>query len=321
LVMTLKNQSPALLARCGAPEAVPFITNAPKSKPCCVDTQVRVETSASFREPPALVTGFESSSFDLGDWHDHAHEHDDADLVPSPFDYGSLDSDTVASIRATAETIRKRMKHSIVATGRDLIKVKAKLEHGTFGRWLEAEFEMTVRTAQNYMRAADLADSKSETVSFLPATALFRLAAPSTPEAARDDVIARLERGEHVTATGINTLIRFARSEAALERKHKIITENRRWKRLLKKRGPSQLKLARLKLESEQRLAEQAAAQEAVALLRSRLGADFERFIDLWNRSGLRFSGALRNTGRSLESHASILIDEPVACLADEARP
>ena len=213
------------------------------------------------------------------------------------------------------------MKESVVATGRDLTKVKAKLEHGAFGRWLDAEFAMTVRTSQNYMRAADLADSKSETVSLLPATILFRLAAPSTPEAARDDVIARLENGEQLTTKDVNRVIQVARDEAALVRKHEVMVQNRRCRQLISKKGPSPAALARLKLEPERRLTEEVAAQEAVALLRSGLGVDFSRFFDLWNRSGLSFSGALRDACNGHEPRASISIDEPVACLADEARP
>ena len=202
----------------------------------------------------------------------------------------SLDTETAASIRATASSIRKRMKESVVATGRDLTKVKAKLEHGAFGRWLDAEFAMTVRTAQNYMRAADLADSKSETVSLLPATILFRLAAPSTPEAALDDVIARLENGEQLTTKDVNRVISVARDESALVRKQKMITEKRRWKRLSKEKEQVQQKL-----EVDRTLVEETAAREAVALLRIRLGDDFAKFVDLYDRAVFRFSPALRS--------------------------
>jgi hypothetical protein len=315
-------ENPAPVGRCGAREAIQFTTDAAKDRPGHVDTQV---LAASVRKPSAVATIIETPTFDLDNRHDVARAHGDADPAPSTFDYGSLDSETAASVRATAEIIRERMKHSIIETGRDLIQVKAKLEHGAFGPWLDAEFEMSVRTAQNYMRAAELADTKSETVSHLPATILFRLAAPSTPEAARDDVIARLEMGEQLTLTGVNRAIRVARADAALDRKHDVMAQNRRWKRLLKKKGPSPAAAARLKLESERRLAEEAAAQEAVALLRSGLGVDFSRFFDLWNRSGLSFSGALSgalpDAGNGHEPRASISIDEPVGCLTDEARP
>ena len=221
----------------------------------------------------------------------HGDARDDAGDAASPaFDYGTLDAETAASIRMMAETIRKRMKNSIVETGRDLIRAKAQLAHGAFGPWLDAEFGMSSRTAQNYMRATDLADSKSEIVSHLPATILFRLAAPSTPEAVRDDAIARLERGEPVTGRGVNMMISAARFDAALLRKQKKATDKRRWKRLSKETEP-----ARQKLEAERRHVEETAAREAVALLQRRLGDEFATFVDLYNRGAFRFGGALRS--------------------------
>ena len=88
-----------------------------------------------------------------------------------------------SELKQLADSIRQRMVRSIVETGRDLQKAKAKLPHGQFGNWLKTEFDMSPKTAENYMRAAELADTKSEIVSFLPAAVLYKLAAPSTPAA------------------------------------------------------------------------------------------------------------------------------------------
>jgi hypothetical protein len=298
----------------GARKIVQLTTgNACEIKPSRTDIQAS-EVSRHVAGAVAIAT-IGTATFDLGVSHDDAREHGGAGIAPSTFDYGSLDAETAASIRATAGNIRERMKRNVVETGRDFIRVKAQLGHGAFGRWLKAEFEMTVRTAQNYMRAADLANRKSETVSHLSAKALYKLAAPSTPDAARDDVIARLQRGEVMTAERVDTAIRFARNEAAHARRHNMMTGNRRWKRLQKNMGPSPQILARLKKQSEQELSEKAAAQEAVALLRS-LGAEFQRFRDLYDRASLvEFSKALRNAGDGDPSR-------PISIgLAHEAQP
>jgi hypothetical protein len=85
----------------------------------------------------------------------------------SGFDYTTLSPEAAASIRETAAIIRSRMKKSIIETGRDLIEVKAMLEHGQFGCWLDAEFGMTGRTARNYMNAVAVADAKPEMISVL----------------------------------------------------------------------------------------------------------------------------------------------------------
>jgi hypothetical protein len=74
------------------------------------------------------------------------------------------------STRAAAERIKARMKASVLETGRDLIAVKEQLEHGAFQEWLECEFGLTPRTAQNYMQAARVFGAKSEIVSHLPQT-------------------------------------------------------------------------------------------------------------------------------------------------------
>lgn len=60
-------------------------------------------------------------------------------------------------IRQIAIRIRSRQRSRVadmLATGADLVAMKDKLKHGRFKDWLKAEFDMTDRTAQTYMRAA-----------------------------------------------------------------------------------------------------------------------------------------------------------------------
>jgi hypothetical protein len=154
------------------------------------------------------------------------------------FDYTAVTEDTAEVLQSTALRIRDRMRESIVDTGRDLLRVKDMLEHGAFTSWLKAEFGMTDRTARNYMAAAELADAKSEIVSVLPATALYRLSAPSTPEATRADIITRLEKGETKSAEDIAEQAAYAREAEAQARR-------------LAKVPPAKLK--RMRLSKEQR--------------------------------------------------------------------
>jgi hypothetical protein len=90
----------------------------------------------------------------------------------------------------------QQMQESAVAIGERLIDVKQRLEHGQFGDWCATEFGMSQRTAQNLMNVARTFAGKSETVSLLSDSALYLLAAPSTPEPARAEVI------EETQATG-----------------------------------------------------------------------------------------------------------------------
>jgi uncharacterized protein (DUF2252 family) len=97
--------------------------------------------------------------------------------------------------RATAARIRDRLNTSVFDTGRDLIAIKDKMEHGAFGDWLKAEFNFTARTAQNYMNAVGLLDRKNETVSLLSPTVVYALAAPSASAAVVNEVLAAAEIG------------------------------------------------------------------------------------------------------------------------------
>jgi hypothetical protein len=179
----------------------------------------------------------------------------DASIVT--FNYVGLELDQADALRSAAKRIRDRMRNSIVETGRDLLRVKDMLEHGAFTSWLKAEFGMTDRMARNYMAAAELADTKSEIVSVLPATALYRLSAPSTPEATRADIVKRLEKGETMSAKDIAGLVADAREAEAKARR-------------LAKVPPAKLK--RMRLSKEQRERKWEAAQ-----LSFNFGAELEK--------------------------------------------
>ncbi|UGB28689.1 DUF3102 domain-containing protein (plasmid) [Methylorubrum sp. B1-46] len=67
--------------------------------------------------------------------------------------------------------------------------MKELLGHGNFLPWIKDEFGMSDRTALNFMRVAER--FKSEIVSDLPPTVLYALAAPSTPDEVKDEIIDR----------------------------------------------------------------------------------------------------------------------------------
>jgi DUF3102 family protein len=59
------------------------------------------------------------------------------------------------------------------------------LPHGSFLPWIEAEFEMSAKTAQKFMSVAESYGGKNELGSNLSLSALYELAAPSTPPQVR----------------------------------------------------------------------------------------------------------------------------------------
>ena len=76
------------------------------------------------------------------------------------------------------------------------------------------------------MQAHQFATDKSVTVADLSLKSLYLLAAPSTPEAARDEVIERSEAGEHLTPAQIKETIDKA-VNAEIEAKLELLDDLR----------------------------------------------------------------------------------------------
>ncbi len=132
------------------------------------------------------------------------------------YDYSGLSPEVAAEARAVAERVRASHPRTVIAIldmGRDLLAVKARLGHGRFGLWLEAEFGGVARTAQNYMRAAQSFADKSELVSHLPPATVYALAAPSTPGELRRQIVERLRAGERMHPDAISDAVRMARQQ------------------------------------------------------------------------------------------------------------
>ncbi len=122
--------------------------------------------------------------------------------IRKSFDYDSLDITDVVFVQQQTGAIQLLMKRSaeeIVEIGQRLVEVKKRLGHGRFGAWLEAEFDWTERTARQFMRVSEVFKSeKFSDLKFAP-SALYLLAAPSTPESAKEEAITRAEAGEPIT--------------------------------------------------------------------------------------------------------------------------
>src|SRR5215218_402636 len=81
-------------------------------------------------------------------------------------------------LKQQAACIRLRISKTTVAiieTGRDLLAAKEQVDHGTFIDWLRDEVGIRARSAQLYMSAARFAEGKSETVSLLAPSTVYKL--------------------------------------------------------------------------------------------------------------------------------------------------
>ena len=207
----------------------------------------------------------------------------------SPFDYSTLDSAIAAEARTMADRIRTRIESSHLDTGRDLLTIKAKLDHGQFGKWLNAEFNMSERTAQNLMGLAEYANDKPATVADLPTTAVYKLAAPSTPKVIQEEIEQRVVKGERPSTREIEDRIAKAKDEQAREaaKARKLKGKSEMDAKVIEKREKDRAARERREREEVGRLhaERQKAAQEAMDLLRERLGGDLLRFAHLCKRA------------------------------------
>ncbi len=124
------------------------------------------------------------------------------------FNYASLDAPTSQFVQQQTgeiQALMKRTAQNIIEVGQKLIEVKDTLGHGYFLTWLRAEFGWSYPTAARFMRVANSFKGSYQTDNFAP-TALYELASPSTPQAARDEALARAEAGESITGQAAKSI-------------------------------------------------------------------------------------------------------------------
>lgn len=138
---------------------------------------------------------------------------------PDGFDYALVAMPDRTAMQLAADRIRDRLasiRGSFLAIGDELLGVKDRLPHGAFLAWCEAELGIAPRTAQNYMRAADLMRAMPEparaTVSLLPPTTLYRLA--GAPREIVAEVVQAAEAGALPPPDALNERIADAAREA-----------------------------------------------------------------------------------------------------------
>lgn len=138
------------------------------------------------------------------------------------FKYTLLDERTRTIIRQHAAEIKNLMRltaENIIDIGKRLTEVKERLEYGSFESWLKTEFEWSEQTARQFMqvyRWSETIENKNFVFSQLATSALYLLAAPSTPPEARAEVLSIVDGGEKVTYTRVRIIVERHKSAATL---------------------------------------------------------------------------------------------------------
>ena len=100
-----------------------------------------------------------------------------------------------------AEAIRFELgqaTQNIVSAGQRLVEVQERTEHGKFLVWVEAEFGMSKSQAYNLINIGKNFPILPKFGSFSK-SALYALAAPSVPEAARQEAVQKASFGKQIT--------------------------------------------------------------------------------------------------------------------------
>ena len=175
--------------------------------------------------------------------------------IITPFAYSDLSVTEAAELQAVTARIKDRLVRQvsdIIETGRDLLDVKSKLQHGQFESWLNLSFNMTMRTSQKYMRAAEWIADKSELNSHLTPNTIYLLSAPSTPEGVHEQVVERIEKGlpadpEYVRHVVLDAKIREREAKKSKEKRETRTEREQRKARLERVRREREDELQRIR--------------------------------------------------------------------------
>jgi DNA N-6-adenine-methyltransferase (Dam). len=140
-------------------------------------------------------------------------------IQTSIFDYAALDSETRIVVQQRTSEIKALMKRAasdIIEAGMKSIEVRSLLRHnkgGGFEGWIKHE-NLESRMIYHFIRVAEtFGNFENFSKLNIGVSALYLLAAPSTPEAARAEALARAEQGEAITYSAARDLIEQAQEE------------------------------------------------------------------------------------------------------------
>jgi hypothetical protein len=126
-------------------------------------------------------------------------------------------SEHVIAIRDLGRQTVENVITNAFEIGRHLTEANEITGHGGWLPWLKREFGWSESTARRWMRIYELGKSVTVTDLKLPLGALYLLSAPSTPDAVRDEVIARAGAGEDVSVSEIKAAVAEQKAAVADE--------------------------------------------------------------------------------------------------------
>jgi hypothetical protein len=116
------------------------------------------------------------------------------DLVQLDF-YATIPEKDAIVLRESEGKIIAIARNAVIDIGLELIMAKKLVGHGSFIHWCQEQMGFSADTAQNYMNAADVFESKADNYRLLKPAILIELAKPKNKNV-RDEVLNEIESGE-----------------------------------------------------------------------------------------------------------------------------
>ncbi|MDJ0687477.1 MAG: DUF3102 domain-containing protein [Xenococcaceae cyanobacterium MO_188.B32] len=142
------------------------------------------------------------------------------------FDYEILSPQQRNVIQKCTGEIKERLRRTaqdVWEVGQKLVEVRSQLEHGQFEVWLSAEFGWSRRTAYNFI---NVYDAFGESTNFarldIATSALYKLAAPSTPSSVRQEFLDKAEKGEKITHKEISQALNTIKNSSIVTKSQQI---------------------------------------------------------------------------------------------------
>jgi len=144
---------------------------------------------------------------------------------------GKVANPALAEHANAIRALRSRIVGDVAEIGRRLIEVKRLVGHGNWLPWLDCEFGWSEDTAERFIRVHEFVERLSDSASVrnlvltIPISSVYLLAAPSTPDEARDRLIARAQAGEALPIAEVKRVITRAKGKQPTTRKRRTLDE------------------------------------------------------------------------------------------------
>src|SRR6202044_960881 len=121
----------------------------------------------------------------------------------------SQDTPILCEHAAVIRRLQRRVIADVVEIGRRLCECKPLVGHGEWLFWLKREFDLSERTARNFMNAYEFVESKSANVADLriEVSSLYLIAAPSVSDEVRAEVLRKAAAGA-VSHSDVKAMVR-----------------------------------------------------------------------------------------------------------------